>query len=353
MTTVYVGTYTEPDRGGRGQGVHVYRIDEASGDLEPIQVVSGVANPHFLALHPGRGFLYSTNGGDTSAVSAFAVDPASGQLTFLNRQPSPGPGPTHLAVDPGGRCVVVANYAGGSVAVYPLGADGRLGPHSDFRVHEGPRGPNTRRQDQAHPHVAVFDPAGSRVLVCDLGLDRTFVYRLDAASGKLAPNDPPFATAHAGAGPRHLAFHPSGRVVYVINELDSTITVFGYDGATGRLEQEQVVPLLPEGWSGENIAAEVVVHPSGRFVYGSNRGHDSLAIFAVDPADGRLRRLGHQPTGGRTPRHFDLDPTGGFLYAANQDSDNLVVFRVDDRSGGLTPTGHRVAVGTPSCVLFR
>jgi 6-phosphogluconolactonase (cycloisomerase 2 family) len=352
VTLVYVGTYTEPDRGGRGQGVHVYAMDQASGELAPLQVVPGVANPHFLALHPGRAFLYSTNGGDTSAVSAFAIDRASGRLTPLNRQPSPGPGPTHLAVEPGGRWVVVANYAGGSVALYPLVADGRLGPHADFRRHDGPTGPNTRRQDGAHAHVAVFDGSGERVLVCDLGLDRTFVYRLDAAAGRLVPNDPPFAPAHPGAGPRHLAFHPSGRVVYVINELDSTISVFGYDGATGRLEPRQVAPLLPEGWSGENIAAEVVVHPSGRFVYGSNRGHDSIALFAVEAADGRLRAIGHQPTGGRTPRHFDLDPSGRFLYAANQDSDNLVVFRVDDANGLLTATGHRVEVGTPSCVLF-
>jgi 6-phosphogluconolactonase (cycloisomerase 2 family) len=353
VTCVYVGTYTEPDRGGRGQGVHVYRMDEATGGLEPLQVVAGVANPHFLALHPNRGFLYSTNGGDTSAVSAFALDGATGRLTPLNRQLSPGPGPTHLAIDPSGRCVVVANYAGGSVAVYPVEADGRLGPHSDFRAHDGPTGPNARRQDRAHPHVALFDPGGQRVLVCDLGLDRTYVYRIDAAAGRLSPNDPPFAPAHPGAGPRHAAFHPNGRFVYVINELDSTITAFAYDGGSGALRQLQVVTLLPPGWSGENIAAEVVVHPSGRFVYGSNRGHDSIAVFAVDQGDGRLSRLGHAPTLGRTPRHFDLEPSGRFLYAANQDSDTVVVFRVDASNGQLAPTGDRVEVGTPSCILFR
>jgi len=352
MTYVYVGTYTEPDRGGRGQGIHCYRMDDATGDLTPIQVLGGVANPHFLALHPSRRFLYSTNGGDASAVSAFAIDAATGQLTALNRQLSPGPGPTHLAVDPSGRLVVVANYAGGSVAAYPVGPDGRLAPHSAFIQHEGQTGPNARRQDKPHAHMAGFDPSGRFVLVCDLGLDKTFVYRVDAAAGTLAPNAPPSGAARPGAGPRHLAFHPSGRWVYVIDELDSTITVYAWDGARGALTELQVVPTLPAGFSGESIAAEVVVLPNGRFVYGSNRGDDSLAIFAVDAQRGTLTLVGHQATGGRTPRHFDVDPTGRFLYVANQDTDDVTVFRVDGTSGELTPTGHVTRVGTPSCVLF-
>lgn len=353
MTYVYVGGYTEPDRGGRGPGISVYQMDGATGDLAPRQTVSGVPNPHFLALHPSGDYLYSTNGGDSSAVSAFAIDAASGHLSFLNSQPSPGPGPTHLAVDPSGRLVVVANYAGGSVCAFPVGQDGRLAPHSAFIVHEGTLGPNAKRQDRPHAHMAGFDSSGRWVLICDLGLDRTFVYRVDAAAGTLRRSDAAGGEAPAGAGPRHLAFHPGGRYVYVINELAGSITVYAFDDSTGALRALQTISTLPEGFSGENISAEVVVHPSGRVVYGSNRGHDSIAIFRCDPATGLLTGAGWQPSGGRSPRHFDLDPTGHFLYAANQDSDNVTVFRVDQATGALAPTGHVTSVGTPSCVVFK
>jgi 6-phosphogluconolactonase len=352
MTFVYVGTYTEADRGGRGEGLYVYRMDEQAGDLSHVQTLAGVPNPHFLALHPNGRFLYSTNGGDTSAVTAYTIDPASGRVALLNRQLSPGPGPTHLAVDPTGQCVVVANYAGGSVAVYPLAADGSLQPHSDFHQHAGPLGPNAKRQDKPHAHMAGLDQSGRFVLVCDLGMDRTFVYRVDAAAGKIALNDPPFGAAPAGHGPRHLSFHPNGRWVYVINELAGSITIFAFDGSTGALEALQTVSTLPAGFAGENISAEVVVHPNGRFVYGSNRGDDSLAIFEVDQANGTLTPVGHVPSGGKEPRHFDVHPDARFLYAANQLSDNVTVFRVDGSTGALTPTGHVTSVGTPSCVVF-
>jgi 6-phosphogluconolactonase len=350
---VYVGTYTEADRGGRGEGIYVYRMDPASGDLTQVQTLAGVPNPHFLALHPNRRFLYSTNGGDTSAVTAYQIDGANGRLSQLNRQLSPGPGPTHLAVDPSGRCVVVANYAGGSVAVYPVEADGKLAPHSDFHQHAGPLGPNAKRQDKPHAHMAGFDRSGRWVLICDLGMDRTFVYRVDTAAGKIAPNDPAYGAAPAGHGPRHLAFHPNGRWVYVINELAGSITAFAFDDQTGALSALQTISTLPAGFDGENISAEVVVHPNGRFVYGSNRGDDSLAIFEVDGADGTLTAIGHVKTGGQTPRHFDIEASGQLLYAANQDSDNVVVFRVDASTGQLTPTGHVTQVGTPSCVVFK
>lgn len=353
MIDVYVGTYTEADRGGRGKGIHVYSMDETTGDLAPVHVLEGIANPHFLALHSSRPFMYSTNGGDTSAVSAFAIDERSGHVSVLNRQLSPGPGPTHLGVDPTGRLVVVANYAGGSVAAYPIEADGRLAPHSAFVVHQGQTGPRAGRQDKPHAHMAGFDPSGAFVLVCDLGLDRTFVYRVDAAAGTLTPTAQGSAPAHAGAGPRHLAFHPNGRWVYVINELDGSIAVFAFDGQTGALRELQAISTLPAGFGGENISAEVAVHPSGRFVYGSNRGHDSIALFRVDQATGTLTALGHEPTQGGHPRHFALDPSGRFLYVANQDSDSIVVFRVDAESGLLSATGHVTRVGTPSCVVFR
>jgi 6-phosphogluconolactonase len=352
MTYVYVGGYTDPDRNGRGKGIEVYRIDEASGELSHLQTLSGVQNPHFLALHPRRDRLYSTNGGDASAVSAFSIDEASGRLSPLNSQPSPGAGPTHLAVDPSGRLVVVANYAGGSVAAFPLDGDGRLAPHSDFHQHEDKPGPNPRRQDKPHAHMAGFDQSGRWVLVCDLGLDLTFVYAVDAARGKLTRNQAA-GQAPPGAGPRHLDFHPNGRFVYVINELASSITTFAFDASSGALTPLQTISTLPAGFAGESSAAEVVVHPNGRIVYGSNRGHDSLAIFGCDPATGRLTARGHEPTRGQHPRHFDLDPSARFLYVANQDSDNLVVFGVDAETGALAATGHEVRVGSPSCVLFR
>jgi 6-phosphogluconolactonase len=353
MTYVYVGGYTDPDRNGRGTGIDVYRLDDASGDLIHVQTLTGTQNPHFLALHPSRRFLYSTNGGDASAVSAFAIDDASGRVSFLNSQTSPGAGPTHLAVDPTGQLLVVANYAGGSVAAFPIGSDGRLAPHSDFHQHAGKLGPNARRQDKPHAHMAGFDPSGRFVLICDLGMDRTFVYAVDAATGKLTLDDQPPGESPSGHGPRHLDFHPSGRFVYVINELGGSMTVFAFDEISGALSPIQTISTLPAGWTGENISAEVVVHPNGRFVYGSNRGHESIAIFACDPEAGTLTALGHEPTQGQHPRHFDVDPSGRFLDVANQDTDNVVVFRVDAETGALAATGHQVKVGSPSCVVFR
>lgn len=349
MTYVYIGGYTDPDRGGRGEGITVYRMEDPTGVLTHLQTLSGIQNPHFLVLHPNRRFVYSTNGGDASGVSAFAVDGATGRIELLNRQPSPGPGPTHLGVDPTGRLCVVANYAGGSVAAYPIEPTGRLAPHSDFILHEGKTGPNPKRQDKPHAHMAGFDPAGQWVLICDLGLDRTFVYAVDAGAGRLTPVGSAPAT-NPGAGPRHLTFHPNGRTVYVINELEGSLDVF--DFAAGALTHRQHVTTLPADFSGENISAEVVVHPSGRFVYGSNRGHDSLAIFAADAGTGVLEARGHVSCGGQHPRHFEIDPSGRFLYCANQDTDNVVQFAIDQATGGLTPVRPETRVGTPSCVIF-
>jgi len=218
--------------------------------------------------------------------------------------------------------------------------------------HAGPPGPHPTRQDRPHPHQIPFDPGGPFALVNDLGLDRTYVYRLDRAPGRLVPNDPPFVSAAPGAGPRHLAFHPSRRFVYVLNEIDSTIQAYGYDGERGVLSALERVSTLPSGWRGENSTAQIVANPSGRFVYASNRGHDSIAIFGVDEASGRLTPAGHEPTRGRTPRNFDLDPKGAFLLAANQDSDTVVPFRVDPATGALAPTGQVVEAGSPSCVVF-
>src|SRR5919202_635405 len=347
---VYVGGYTEPDRGGRGEGICVFAMDESSGQLEAVQVQRGVPNPSFLALAPDGRSLFCVNGGDANGASAFGIEPASGTLTAINRQEIGSNNPAHICVSPDGRYVLTANYSGGTVSVPPIGNDGRLGPPTQVLRHAGPTGPNPSRQDMPHPHMALFDPTGQFVLVNDLGLDRTFVYRLE--NGHLVANDPPFGQARPGAGPRHAAFHPGGRFVYVINELDSTLAAFAWDAQRGTLEELDHASTLPEGHTGENTTAQVVVHPAGQVVYGSNRGHDSIAIFAIDQTTGHLTPRGHASTQGRTPRNFNLDPDGRFLFAANQDSDTLVTFRIDGGTGRLAPTGQVVRVGSPSCVVF-
>ena len=311
-------------------------------------------NPSFLALHPNGRFLYAVNEGletgdqPGGAVSAFARDPESGNLTYLNRELSHGTDPCHLTVDLGGRCVLAANYSSGSVAVLPIGADGRVGPatyvdqHSGSSVHQRQQGP--------HAHAIPLDPTGRFALCPDLGMDQLFVYRLDAAAGTLSPNDPPGARLAPGSGPRHLDFHPSKPWVYVINELGSTVTTFAWDGERGTLGEIQTVSTLPETYMGRSTCADIHVAPSGRFVNGSNRGHDSIAAFAIDEATGALTPLGHTPTGGRTPRNFAIDPTGTYLFAANQDTDTIVTFRLDAATGQLTPTGQVTNVPSPVCL---
>src|SRR5262245_19252969 len=349
---VYVGVFTSPSRGGRGEGVYVFAMDESSGALHHVQTLPGVENPSFLALHPSRRLLFANNASPEGGVSAFAIDDATGTLTFLNRQSSGGAGPAHVSVHPGGRWVFAANYGSGSVCVLPLQDDGRLGGPTDVVQHEGPGGPVPGRQEGPHAHQIVPTADGRFVLANDLGLDRTYVYRPDTILGKLVPNDPPFAPARAGSGPRHLAFHPSGRWVYVLGEIDSTVAAFGWDGLRGTMTPLQTVSTLPPGGHADNSTAQVIAHPNGRVLYASNRGHDSIALFAID-ADGRLDPLGHVPTGGETPRNVNLDPSGAFLYAANQDSDTIVVFGVEEDGRRLEPTGHVARAGSPVCVVFR
>jgi 6-phosphogluconolactonase len=356
---VYVGTFSRTVPHGRGsaEGIYVCRMDPVSGALTLVHTVADVPNPSFLALHPSRRYLYAVNavpeidGHPGGAVSAFAIDPATGALTFLNRQSSHGAGPCHVSVEHTGRFVLAANYGGGSVVMFPVQSDGSLAAASDFVQHTG-SSVNPRRQEGPHAHSITPDPANRFALACDLGLDNVLVYRLDLEAGRLIPNDPPFVRTHPGAGPRHLDFHPNGRYVYVINELDSTLTVFTYDAERGVLEEIQTISTLPEDFAGQNTCADVHVHPAGRFVYGSNRGHDSIAIFRVDEGTGRLDAVGHVPTQGQTPRNFAIDPSGTFLYAANQQSDTIVAFRIDQGMGQLAPTGHVLSIPTPVCVKF-
>ena len=350
---VYIGTYT----GAKSKGIYVSRFDPATGRLTPPELAAETASPSFLALRPDRRFLYavgeSTNLGGKrgGAVSAFGLDPKTGKLTLLNHQPSGGLGPCHLAVDQTGKCLLVANYGSGSIAVLPIRSDGCLGDPGTIIQHHG-SSVNLQRQAGPHAHFIIPDPANLFALTCDLGLDQVLVYRLDPAKASLAANDPPFATVKPGAGPRHLAFDPSGRFVFVINEMGSTLTAFAYDAKRGALKEVQTLSTLPAGFTEKSTCAEVQVHPSGKFVYGSNRGHDSIAVFSFDSASGELAPVEHQPTQGKNPRHFALDPTGRWLLAENQDSDSIVVFRVDAQTGRLTPAGQTVSVGKPVCVVF-
>jgi 6-phosphogluconolactonase len=356
MTTfVYVGAYTGP---GRAEGITVYRMEPGSGALTHVQTVGGIDNPSFLALDPGQRFLYAVSevqdpGGRTGgAVSAFAVDPATGQLSFLNRQPSHGAGPCHVSVHQSGKYAFVANYGSGHVAALPIGDDGRLGEATAVVEHAG-TGPIPRRQAGPHAHFISPDPTGALVLANDLGTDRVMVYRLDRAAGALVPNELPFAQERSGAGPRHLAFHPNGRFVFVLNEIDSTLSAFAYDAERGALRIVQTASTLPEDFSGSNSTAQVVMHPSGRFIYGSNRGHDSIVIFGVDGETGRMTYVGHEPTQGKTPRNFNLDPSGTLLLAANQNTHTIVAFRIDQDSGRLTATGQVTETPSPVCIVFR
>jgi 6-phosphogluconolactonase len=347
---VYVGTYT---RSGRSEGIHSFHQDTQSGKLTLRHTVPEV-DPSFLTFDPQRRFLFAVSEGmgrDGGGVASFKLEGSTGHLTPLSHQPSLGGEPCHLCCDPTGRWLLVANHEHGSVAVLPIDADGRLGPVADLRQHAG-SGPGPT-QTGPHAHCVTFDLVGRRVLVADKGIDKMMIYQLDADTGKLVPNDPPFGSLHAGAAPRHLAFHPSGRYAYVNGEADMTITAFSYDDERGALDELQVLSTLPAGAPREGCStAEIAVEPAGRFVYVSNRGHDSIAIFGIDQATGRLTAAGHVPTGGRTPRNFAIDPTGTFLYVGNQGTDTIVHFRIDHQTGNLLPTGDVTPVGAPVCILF-
>lgn len=348
---VYIGTYTKAGT----PGIHCFAMDTKTGKLAALGSTDAGANPTFLAVHPNGKFLYAANETGNAAqnqggeVSAYAIDRRSGKLTPLNRASSVGAGPCHLVVDAAGKHVLLANYGGGSVAAVAIKEDGSLGQGTAFVQHEGSS--VTPRQKGPHAHSINLDKANRYAIAADLGLDKLLVYRFDGSSGKLSPNDPPAASVAPGAGPRHFAFHPSGQVAYVINELNSTVTVFEYDAETGRLTELQTLGTLPEDFSGNSTTAEVVVHPSGKFVYGSNRGHDSIALFRVRD-DGRLESLGHESTGGKTPRNFAIDPSGQFLVAANQGTNNVLVFRIDQSTGKLQRTDVEVEVPSPVCVRF-
>ncbi len=349
----YIGTYT----GARSLGIYTALFDPESGRLSNLDLAAETRNPTFLALSPNGRVLYAANeisnysGQRAGAVSAFSINRETGKLTLLNQQPSAGSGPCHIAVDKTGRCVLVANYGSGSVGAFKVGSDGRLsGPGCQVQHHGS--SVNSQRQEGPHAHFITADPANRFVLACDLGLDQVLVYRFDPREATLKPNDLPAAPVPPGAGPRHLAFHPDGRFVYVINELNSTLSSFEYAPRQGTLTPLANISTLPEGFQGRSYCAEIAMHPSGKFLYGSNRGDDSIALFSIDSATGKPAFVSRQSTRGKTPRHFALDPTGRWLLAENQDSNDIFVYRIDQATGQLEPVGDRTEVGAPVCLVF-
>ena len=352
---MYVGTYTQ--EGSTSKGIYIFRYDPGSAKVTSLGLAAQTINPSFLAVHPNRRFLYAVNevgdykGQKSGGVSAFAIDNATGKLTLLNEVASGGADPCYISVDKTGKFVLVANYTGGSVSVFPILKDGGLGEASAFVQHTG-HGTNPKRQEAPHAHSIDLSPDNRFAIVDDLGLDETLVYKFDSSKGSLTLNDPPFAKADAGAGPRHFALGPNGKFAYVIHEMGSTVSVFDYDAASGVLHQVQTISTIPKDFTRLNEDAEIEVHPSGKFLYASNRGHDSIAVFAIDPNKGTLTLIEYVPTKGQSPRHFEIDPTGSLLFAENEKSDNIVVFRIDAQTGRLTPTGKVLDVSQPVCVKF-
>ena len=349
----FIGTYT----GEKSHGIYVSRFDAQTGGLSPAELAAETKDPTFLAVHPKQRVLYAAGevndfgGHETGSVSAYRFDSKFGKLTLLNQQPSGGTAPCHLAVDATGRCLLVANYGNGSIAALPLQPGGSLRPPATVIQHHG-SSVNPQRQAGPHAHFITPDPANRLALVCDLGLDQVLLYRFEPAKSSLTPSDPPSVALKGGAGPRHLAFAPSGRRLYVLNEMGSTLTAFSYGTKKPGLTELQTVSTLPGSFTGQSTCAEVQVSPSGKFLYASNRGHDSIAIFAIDSRTGTLTPLGHEPTRGKTPRHFALAPGGKWLLAENQDSNEVVVFGVDSRTGKLSATGTTLEVGSPVCIVF-
>ncbi|MFE0756991.1 lactonase family protein [Inquilinus sp. NPDC058860] len=347
----YVGARTSRERYARGNGLNVYRVDAETGAWTHLQLVPDLVNPSFLAFDRTQRFLYTVHG-DSTEISAFAIDPETGELRFVNRQSTEGKNPVHLAVDPTNRFVVVANHVTSTIALLPRHDDGSLGAAVDLVTLEGRIGPHRVEQPFAKPHQVEFDPSGRFIVVPDKGLDRLFTYRIDPETAKLLPAAPQ-VKAREGAGPRHVAFHPQGPWAYVINELDSTVTAYRFDRGTGALQPFQLLSALPDSFAGNSRASEIAVSADGRFLFVSNRGHDSIAVFAVEAASGRLSPKAWQASEGRTPRFFALDPAQRFLHVANEDSDTIVTFRFDAASGEVRPTGQSQRVGSPVCIVFK
>ncbi|NOT60298.1 MAG: lactonase family protein [Acidobacteria bacterium] len=347
---LYVGTYTNAET--KSEGVYVYRFNAATGELKPSSLAKS-PSPAFLAIDAKRRFLYAANevgefnGQKNGGVTAFSISQQTGELTQLNQQPAPGV-PAHITVHPSGRFVLIADYGGGNAAIYPVKLDGSLGAMSDVAQHTGKGA--TQRQTEPHAHCVIVDAAGKHAFVPDLGLDKVMIYKIDTQLGKLVAHG--FGAVKPGAGPRHFVFHPNNEFAYVINELNSTVTMFEYIAARGTLSEVQSISTLPVDFKGTSYCADIHIHPTGKFVYGSNRGHNSIVIYAIDAKTKKLTLVGHEPVRGDWPRNFGIDPTGQVLLVANQRSNNIVVFRIDVKTGLLKATEHTVALGAPVCLKF-
>lgn len=348
MYDVYFGTYTKECE----EGVFHATLDTQTGELEMVGGAMGVVNPSFLAKHPSKPFLYAAcEAEDGGGAAVFSIDAETGSLTHVDLESSGGQGACHITVDPAGTTALVANYGGGSVASFPILDDGTLGPATSVIQHEG-SSIDPDRQQAPHVHSVTVDPSGKFVVVADLGTDELRVYRLNVETGELTPHDPPATKLHPGAGPRHFAFHPNGRAAYVINELNATVSVLRWDADAATLTEVQTISTLPPEWEGRRSTAEVVVHPNGKFLYGSNRGQDTIVIYAIGDHGLSLKSIDHVATPGAEPRNFNLDPTGRWMITCHQNSDTVQVYRVDEASGGLLPVGEPVAVPMPVCVKF-
>src|SRR5688572_20955244 len=346
----YVGSFTSQKRKARGRGVSVFRIDPDGGAWKLVDACLALHNPHYVCLDQTQRYLYSAHG-DASETCSYAINETTGALTPLNRQPTGGDNSSTVAVDSANRHLVVSTGPG--VAVYPIKTDGSLTIQTDLVVPAGEPGPWRDEQHGPHPHQATFDPTGRFVVVPDKGLDKIFVFRFDAVRGKLVPCDPPFTKARYGAIPRHITFHPHRGFAYVVNEMDSTVNAYHWNDVRGTLEPFQRVPTTPTDYVGDNTGAEIAITPSGKFLYASNRGHDSIAIFAVDPTDGWLEPVDWVPVQGKKPRFFGADPEWRHLYACNELSHTIVEFVVNHQDGSLTPTGQVIETGSPTCIAFK
>lgn len=350
---VYVGTYTRGD----SKGIYSFVLDTAAGTLTPEELAGETENPSFLAIHPTGNYLYACGeldkfkGQDSGALTAFKMDPATGKLEKLNDVAAGGTSTCHVNISANGRFAVLANYGSGSCAAFAIGADGKLGERTAFHQHSG-TSVDPGRQKGPHAHSVNFDKLNKHVVVADLGLDQVKVYNFNSATGAMTPNEPPFTKVAPGSGPRHFTFHPSGKFAYVINEITCSVTAFNWNLKKGTLTEIETVTTLPEPVKKGYSTAEVVAHPNGRFVYGSNRGHNTIAVFRVDAATGKLTTVEHKSTQGEVPRNFAIDPTGQFLIAANQNTHTIVLFRINQTSGALEQVGPPVKAPSPVCVRY-
>ena len=347
----YVGCRTTKERNARGKGINIYAMNPTTGEWKHLKLLGGLENPSYLAFDRQRKFLYTVHG-DMQAVSAFKIDSGNGMLSFINKQDCGGKNPVHLTPDVTNKFIIVANYATGSVGVLPINADGSLGSLCDLTKLQGEPGPHKTQQASLHPHMVAYDRAQRFIAVPDKGGDQVCVFKFDSAAGKLVPNDPPRVKSREGAGSRHIVFHPTKGFAYLANELDSSIGTYAYDIEKGILRPLQLLPATPSAFTGDNTAAGIAIAPSGKFVYMSNRGLDSVAIYAVDEKTGLLSSIGWESTQGSGPRFFTLDPSGKLLYAANELTDTVVTFQVSGETGKLTPTGQVIKTGSPTCVVF-